>query len=157
MFDSNNADWVAAAGTWAGVLLTGLTLYVVWNQLADLRASVQRSTALNIYSHMVDIDRFFIEHPHLKPYFYGGPIPAIDEVPSHQQLLSVAEMMVDYFDSVYQQKECSPKDTFGPKMKYMRQIYEESSVLREFLDANAGWYDPAFVDEIKSHKNAPDQ
>lgn len=138
-------DWVAAIGTWAGAAITLITLYVIWKQLGDLKSSIRSSTTQNIYVHMIAIDRFFIDHPKVKPYFYAGK--SIDAIDAEElaKLLSIAEMMVDYFDSVYQQRDCVTQATFDGKGEYMRELYANSPILRAYLEGKDDWYDKQFV------------
>src|SRR6266568_9415269 len=134
-------EWVAAIGTWASVVVTLITLYVIWKQLRGLKSSVQSSTTQNIYLHMIDIDRFFIDNPKMKPYFYSARSIDAADTEELAKLFSIAEMMVDYFDSVYQQRGCLTAETFNGKGQYMRELYSTSPTLQAYLDGKDEWYD----------------
>lgn len=155
------ADWFAAFGTWAGVVVTVLTLFFLWKQLRllkeqveDLRDSVHSATYQNVYELMISIDRFFIEHRELKPYFYPATTGGCHIYVNPDELASAAEMMLDYFDCVYHQRATMPENTFRGFSKFMRSVYEHSAPLKELVN-NGGrenWYPRDFIRHLTGEK-----
>src|SRR5438128_1020733 len=89
--------WAPVLTLLISVVSVGLVLY----QIRKLIESIQSQTYQRVYELMINIDRFFIDNPKLKPYFYPGTNIESEEPAEKEKLLSVAEMMMDYFDNVY--------------------------------------------------------
>ena len=144
---STSIDWGSVA-TWISAVIAATTLLVLWWQIKDLRRSVQGSTYQNICSTMIMIDRFFAENPQLRPYFYGGK--TLDGVtPLEQERLNaVAEMVVDFFYDVFHQRDLMSKQTFQPYSSWMKKLYMNSPIIREFIPT--GTYDDAFVKHLQA-------
>ena len=146
---SISADWVEAIGTWVAAIVIVGSLWFLWLQIRDLRRSIRSSTYQNVYQLMIDIDRFFVENPNLKQYFYDGKELDTTEQVNREKLFSIAEMLVDYFDNVYYQQDCLPANTFDAFIAFMRDIYRNSPVLREFLSSREHWYPKKFVEDLR--------
>jgi hypothetical protein len=121
------------------------TLY----QIRDAVRSIRGQTYQRVYEVMIGIDRFFFDHPAYKPYFYpesGEPkYPPDDPV----RLASVAEMMADYFDSVYHQGDSMPKQTSQGFREFMRSVYHHSKELQNYIRLNEKWYPEHFVKSLR--------
>lgn len=55
---------------------------------------------------LYDLDKLFIKHPELRPYFYNGQEmskAASDD--ERQRILAIAEFQLDFFDSFLTQRE----------------------------------------------------
>ena len=143
------ADWVAAIATCVSAIAVVVALCFIWIQTRNLRRSIQSSTYQNVYQTMIDVDRFFAENPNLKPYFYGGKQVDTKEQVNRERLFSIAEMLADYFDNVYHQEACMPPQTFAGFSKFMRDTYQNSPVLREFLSERKDWYSKKFIEHLQ--------
>ncbi|HVT17441.1 MAG TPA: hypothetical protein VHQ90_14830 [Thermoanaerobaculia bacterium] len=133
------------------LLVTIVGVGVAFYQLRELVSSVRSQTYQRIYDAMISIDRFFIDNPDLKSFFYSdsgltSEGRSIDE----PKLASVAEMLVDYFDSVYHQKDCMPTHTFDGFLNYMKGTYRTSLATRKFLASREDWYPADFVKALKA-------
>lgn len=133
------------------VIITLVGFVFVAYQLFLLRRSIRSSTYQNVYQMMINIDNFFIENPDLKPYFYEGQIMEEREGLNYTKLLSVAEMLIDYFDNVYHQKDCMPRRTFEGFSEFMKDMYRSSPVLQEFLSQRKHWYPQKFIEYLKGY------
>ncbi|PYS93729.1 MAG: hypothetical protein DMF64_03920 [Acidobacteria bacterium] len=146
-------EWLTAIGTLIIAALTVISIIILIFQVRDLKKSIHSSTYQHIYELMIQLDKYFIEHPDVKPYFYGGKelkdLEAINPV-EREKLLSIAEMMVDYFDSVYHQEDCMPQGTF-PKFKaYIKETYRQSSIIQKFVEEHGEqWYPNDFISDLK--------
>jgi hypothetical protein len=143
-----SAEWATVWAIAAGNIITLCTLIAVIIELRHLKKSIHSSTYQRIYEQMISIDRFFIDNPSLKPYFYGSKSPITKNPLELDKLDSISEMMVDYFDSVYHQKDCMPKGTFPQFLAYMQDLSNRSPHLRTFLDKRKTWYPSDFRDDI---------
>jgi hypothetical protein len=139
MFLTFYSEWVGAIATCVGAIGTIVSLIFLYHQVKGLKSTIENSESssyLNMLELMVSIDRFFIDKPELKPYFYNNKeVDAKDPI-EKDRLESVAEMMMDFFEAVYHQKGSLPVATFNAYKRYMRRIYEHSPVLKDFLGKN---------------------
>lgn len=109
--------------------------------------NVLRQNYQKVYDMNIGIDKFFFEHPDMRKYFYPDviqPAPRGPEVPAdaetRRQVDAVAEMMLDFFDSVCHQKEWLPGGTYDHYANYMRTVYRYSPALQACLQARKEWY-----------------
>ena len=147
----NTANWaeaLEAIGTCVGAVGTIGALIFLWLQVRDVSRGIAGSTYQNIYDQMMEIDRFFIEHPELKPYFYPDARGKKIEVNS-DQLHSTVEMLVDYFDNVYHQQNSMPPHTFWGFSQFMRRVYQHSDVMQIFVREREEWYPADFVKHLR--------
>ncbi len=144
------AAWVQGIGVWVSILIIGVSLWILWVQIRELRRSIQSSTYQNIYQMILTIDRYFIENVDIKPYFYHGKKVSCE--PLKERLLSTAEMLLDCFDNVYHQKECMPPHTFDAFSTFMREIHQNSPILQEVLSQREHWYPEGFIKHLRGFK-----
>src|SRR5258707_6860625 len=139
-----SAEWATVWAIVAGNIVTLSTLIAVIIELRHLKKSIHSSTYQRIYEQMMRIDRFFIDNPTLKSYFYGSAEPSTTNLAELDRLASISEMMVDYFDSVYHQQDCMPKDTFPQFLTFMKDLCTTSPTLKAFLAERPNWYPEDF-------------
>lgn len=143
-------DWVQAVGVWISAIIVGVSLWILWIQIRELRRSIQSSTYQNIYHMIIGIDKYFIENTDVKPYFYYGR--KVDNEQLREPLLSTAEMLLDCFDNVYHQKDCMPPHTFDAFDAFMKEIYQNSPVLQELLTKRERWYPREFIEHLREKR-----
>ena len=141
-------EWATFWAITAGSIFDLFTLMALISEVRHLKASVQSSTYQRIYEQMIAIDRFFIDNPTLKPYIYGSESPATKNPIEVDKLDSVAEMMIDYFDSVYHQQECMPENTFPQFLRFMKDTCTTSPLLKQFLRCRRDWYPQKFREDL---------
>ncbi len=145
------AGQVSALADAATAIVSFLMLLIVWQKLSKLNEGNKNLTYQNVYERMIEIDRFFIDHPNLKPYFYSNKEYKSESQEVKDQLLSVAEMMVDFFDNVYFQQNSMRKSTFKAKAFYFGDVYNNSPVIRDYLRRPGleNWYAKDFLKFLK--------
>jgi len=145
-------DIISGISSIVTAIVAIVTLFLIYKQLKDVNENILGQTYQNIYERMIEIDRFFIENPELKAYFYYNKEFVNDDENFKAKLHSIAEMMIDYFDSVFYQKFCMRKETFDAKAFYFGDIYNNSPIIREYLDQPGleHWYSRQFLAFIKS-------
>jgi hypothetical protein len=105
-------EFFASIATIAGVI--GLVLVYLQLQVQEKEAKINVQN--HIYEKMIDIDKFFIEHPDARSYIYSGlksesagkfGFKCADKVCSNQRIieLAAAELMLDFFALVMVSKE----------------------------------------------------
>ena len=132
------------------LLVSVVSVLLVLYQIQNLVKSIHSQTYQRIYELMIQIDRFFIDNPKLKPYFYPNTT-ITDEDVDKEKLLSVSEMMMDYLDNVYHQRACMPSHTFDGFREYMQSVYRSSETLQNYLalSGREKWYPKDFLECIK--------
>ena len=140
----STSNWIYLSG----VIINGLAFVGVIVSLLLLRAQglAQRNATLviayqNMTAQMADMDRFFLEHLDLRPYFFGGKEPprAADE---HDRVQAVAEMYVNLMDNVLTQAPALNRDGIAADWAaYFRDVYETSPAIREFwAEHGSDWF-----------------
>jgi hypothetical protein len=145
------AMWCEARHSMLLLLASLVSALFIVLQIYILTRSIRGQTYQRIYESMITIDKFFIENPRLKGYFYPDAEEPEEDV-DQDKLFSIAEMLTDYFDSVYHQKNTMPRHTFEGFIDYMRSVYKHSRVLRAYLDlpSRNNWYPEKFVAALKA-------
>jgi hypothetical protein len=142
-------DTLKTLGSWTPILsllVSVVSVMLVLYQIQNLVKSIHSQTYQRIYELMIQIDRFFIDNPKLKPYFYPNTSITLENV-EKEKLLSVSEMMMDYFDNVYHQRACMPSHTFDGFREYMQSVFRSSEILRDYLalSGREQWYPEDFL------------
>jgi hypothetical protein len=134
-----------AALVWSIVLLRRQT-----SAVADQarHASVQAQHAANatlatvyqnIAMQMHDINRFFLDNPHLRGHFIRDE-PVEEDDPEGERLECLAEMMVDLMDNfVTQSPMLDPRLCEGWR-EYFLDLYKRSPPIREYWKGHWDWY-----------------
>lgn len=114
-------------------------LLLAWQTVSAARAT-RASLYQNIATLMIEIDRFFIERPELRPYFYESADVA-DGAPDCGVVTSTAEMLADFFENVLDQVPAlREEDTLKLWESYMGDVLGSSPALRRHILAHPSWY-----------------
>lgn len=123
----------------------------------EVRRARKESEVQSYYSTvemMISLDQYFIEHPEYRAYIYQGkPFNKedfADDEAQYEQLMAVAEMMVDYFDLVLQQIDIMEVDRATAWVNYVLTTGENSPLIRHFMLENSEWYIDCLVDMLVS-------
>ncbi len=93
-------DWQAIAAV-AGVPLVVGSLLAVAHQVRREGKAERATVYQEIVRTMLDIDRTFVERPHLRKHFYrGATIEPSD--PEYERTCAIAELFVDFMDGLVQ-------------------------------------------------------
>lgn len=95
----------------------------------------------NLTSMMIDIDKYFIDNPELKPYFYDKQ-DISEKDPLYGKVESIAEMIIDFLDFVLSHKEYMSKPDWEEWELYAQYVYVKSPVLKRYWVANKKWWMP---------------
>lgn len=117
------------------------------------------STIASLYSqiagHMLDIDKTFVAHPELRPYFYRNrALPPAGKSADYERCMAVAETLLDFLDLVIvlQEISCSYKTShiFQHHIEewndYFIEIYRTSPALRRCFKEHQSWYSQHLID-----------
>jgi hypothetical protein len=159
------SDKIQAAAAGAAALSaigTLLTIGFVFFQMRLLRAQVRSAdtavrtgTYQGIVQQTLDLDRMYVDHPDLKGALFVDEATAAKLDKNMQaRVESLAEMVVDFADSVYRQATIvrfpSPVDPWPGWARYFGFLYEHSFVLRSWLAVHGGWYAAGLIDMFET-------
>jgi hypothetical protein len=131
----STSNWILLAS----VIINGLAFIGVIVSLLLLRAQglAQRDATLviayqNVTVQMADVNRFFIEHVDLRPYFYdGATVPSAEG--ERARVLAAAEMYLNVMDNVLTQLPMLSRGEVAADWEaYFRDVYRSSPAIREF-------------------------
>ena len=126
---------------------------VLTRQMRITTATARATIYQGIAQEMLQIDRFFVENPVLRPYFYEGQLPPTYDRYLRRQLESASEMLVDFADNVYlQARNLHTQTTYPGEAQlwdqwalYFHDLHTHSDVLRQFVETRETWLKPGLV------------
>jgi hypothetical protein len=132
-----------------GFVAVFISLYLTRKQTEEMTTqsrsiaeSVRYTTFQNIIAETTSFDQQFINHPEIRPYFFGGM--DIEEADPHYNLaLSFADYVLDYFDFLLIQSrqfpQVFPSQTWGA---FIADVFATSPLLRRYLASGSirTWY-----------------
>lgn len=131
------SDYIAVAAV-AFSLVAGLLAYRV-SAKSHKTASYHSGTDL-----FLQLDLVFIEHPHVRPYFYSGK-PLSEDDPHFHQVQAVAELMLDVFEWIWHRREGITNVDRKAWSAYVGQMFALSPVLRQYHLDHLAWH-PTITD-----------
>lgn len=102
----------------------------------SLKSSAYQSCATQMFT----VDAAFVKYPELHRYFYSG-VDVTEGDPAYERVIAMAELFLDYVDTVLTQEEQLP--AFWPLDKweqYFIDIFSSSPVLCRYLNLTKVWY-----------------
>lgn len=147
-------------------LTTLVTILFVWRQTRNNSTSTISQLYKDIAEHMLTVDKIFIEHPNLRPYFYSNKSP--DKARSTEeceQIQSIAEIILDFFDLLWVLKDISRKykthTVFQSHIAewddYFLDVYKTSPALQDFFHEHEDWWSEEMIAFFKSAALKPNK
>ena len=102
----------------------------------SLRANVQNA----VLSHVVNLDKVFIDKPYLLPYFYEDKPP--DPNDHYQEVIATAQLTMDVLDIASVQSTRFRDEWEDPDGwdRWIIDMFKHSPVLRQYLAKHKDWY-----------------
>jgi hypothetical protein len=125
----------------------------IQTQTKQLNTSIRLETFQRVYEKMIEIDLFFVEHPDLKAYFYQGK--EVEDENQREEILCMAETMVDMFYNIFFQRTGMPSNTWRGWERYINHIVRSSPIIHQYLASSNTWYDEDFLILLANRENAP--
>ena len=126
-----------------GIIISLLYLAKQTKEATRQSKSLEESIRVQVYqgisSDMLEIDRVFIEHPELRPYFYES-IELSQDSPLYKMALSIAEMKLDFYDTVLHQMPHFLQPLASNWKDGIRYAFALSPVMKTVLDTHKTWY-----------------
>lgn len=139
------ATLITAFGLWwlyKQVKAAGLQVQEARLQVEETRRQSLIETLGQLVSLMTEINKVFIDRPHLRPYFYEQR--ETDGVTSHHaEAVPVAEMLLDVFDHVLTHVSRMPEiwgDHQEAWERWIASMFEASPLLCEYYLKKWDWY-----------------
>ena len=133
---------ISAAG-FIGVIITLLFLY---RQIRMSDRELKENLLIPLKTQQLEIDKLFIERPHLRKYFYDGVIIGGDTSDEYAQVSATAEYILDHFAFVllHTTAEGEPL-TSTIWREYMKDSFGHSPALCSTLERHQHWYSPELL------------
>lgn len=148
------SGWVSALGTWFGNILLLISLVFIWFQIKGVKEQLKSAAFQGIWNIWIEIDKWFVANPTLKPYFYHGKDLDQDlrseeeKEEMRMRLESTAEMFMDCFANFYHQRSCMLPHEEEAYKRFMRSVYANQPFFRKFVDNSKDWYYPRFIEYL---------
>ena len=143
------ADWISAVANCFSSMFLLISLILIWRQIRGLRQQLKNSAVHGYWSIWLDIDKWFVANPSLKPYFYHAK-DIDEEIPDELRLKldSAAELLLDCFADMYHQREVMSPEEELVFQNFMRNTYHYQPFFHRFLEEHRRWYSPNFVEYL---------
>jgi hypothetical protein len=136
------------------ILLGGLSAYSIWRQLKEMSLANQASVSESLASQSFEILRYLADDPQLYEHFYKNT-PLVAEAPARTKILCYAEIMANFLEHVVLQRPSLPAASRDAWMRYVRDHYSASRVVRDFVSEHRDWYAGAFLNFIEAGPEKP--
>ena len=132
------------------VQILGFTVLIVSLQLST--SAFKATTYANANSWILKLDEAFLQKPHLRPYFYSAAAVDTKNKVLYEQTRGMAEYILDTYESFLSHRfpnGLTEKDA-GWK-NWMCASFDNSPILRDYLEERRKWYDPSKILELYSN------
>lgn len=120
------------------------------------RHSLRITTYRSATDLMLEVDRTFVDHPHLRTYFHDGEICPAGH-PDYNLVQAVAELELDVLECIWDSRDRYSKADQVSWAKYILGVLETPAIKTMYEDPdNAGWYptlDLLTKRTVPSHKH----
>ena len=120
-----------------------VSIWTAQQQMAFVGAQTRLQVRDRTLGNVLALDRAFLDHPELRPYFYGGK--DLDKSdPLYARVEAVAEMHLDVFDYNLHHRRLFPNEYHFPEgnENFVREMLAQSPIMRRHLEKNAAWFSP---------------
>ena len=151
---ASGTQWTEVAEAWAtmaSAVVACLGFVILIYQIYQLRQAIRADTHGKVYDHALEVQRFFVECPEFRAYFYDGKRmhPEDGEYP---RLLAFTELFADYLEHIMLQCDHVPNDVRVAWENYTRSFLRSSPVLCAFIARNEASYCKGFVKIFRSER-----
>jgi hypothetical protein len=129
------------------ILLGGLSAYTIWRTLKEMSLANQASVSERLASQSFEILKYLADDPQLYEYFYKNK-PLVAEIPTVTKVLCCAEIMANFLEHVFFQRPSLPVASQEAWMRYVRDHYSASHIVREFVTEHRHWYADTFLNFV---------
>ena len=149
IMDWTNISNIASILTIFGFIITVATLIFLFYQCQILKSSLRTQSFQNLFSNMINIDMFFANNPSAKLYVYDEKdLPKDTKSSDYIQAMSACELLLDHFEEIFGCKNVMSKEMWLGWSEYMRNVYNNSKALRQYIEINRSKYAKQFLELI---------
>jgi len=112
--------------------------------------SLREHAGASVAERQIQVDTALLERSHLRPYLWEGKVcDPRDE--HHNELLALAQLLSNYFDTYFLQREDFEQLWSGPQWtSYILTHIRNSPTLRAFIMENRPWFTNPLVELVES-------
>ena len=129
------------------ILLGSISAYSIWRTLKEMSLANQASVSERLASQSIEILKYIADDPQLYEYFYKNK-PLVVETPTRTKVLCCAEIMANFLEHIFLQRPSIPVASQEAWMRYVRDHYSASHVVRDFVTEHRHWYADAFLNFV---------
>jgi hypothetical protein len=131
------------------VLLAASSAYYIWRQLRAVVYSGQENLSERLASQSIEIIQLIASDSKLYGYFYSRK-PLLDEEVIHSKVLCYAEIVANFLEHVFLQRDGLPTASREAWLRYVLDHYRSSKVVGDFVESHREWYASVFVDYVET-------
>jgi hypothetical protein len=134
-------EWCSLIVSVVGFAAVVLTLYFLHteNKLSD--RALKEGALVPLKMQQLEIDKMFVEQPHLRKYFYDNAPLADNESLERAQALAMAEYILDHFAAILPHTTVEGEPLPSTIWRnYLRDSFANSQVLTSTLLTRSKWY-----------------
>lgn len=125
----------------AGFIAVIITLYLLTRQTRMSARELRENLLIPLKTQQLELDRLFVEHPHIRKYFYNGENISEDKQDEYAQVAAVAEYILDHFAAVISHTTADGQPLISTIWReYMKDCFVKSPVLCATLERYDRWY-----------------
>ena len=128
-------------------ILYGVSSYYIWRQLSGAAIGAQARMSERLASQSIALLKYIADDPLLYDYFYRNK-PLADEGREGSKVCCCAEMMANFLEHVVLQKQSLPRESREAWMCYVREHYNNSRVVRDFVNEHKDCYADVFLRHV---------
>lgn len=146
-------DTLSVIASFLGVIVGIIGFVFVWRQIKQVNASIKSNTDNNLYSLTIDINKFLIENPELRPYFYGDASGKEKEYDNKDlnfnKIETLADIYITFFEYIFEERKNMEIDLFNSWEEWKKDMYKKSPAIRKHLKNHSNWYKSDFIESFK--------
>lgn len=135
-----------------GLLVAIIGFYFIVRQIKQVNSSIKSNTNNSLYSLTIDINKFLIENPNLRPYFYGdaeGKQLDYDfNHPHFHQIETLADIYITFWEYIFEERNNLGEELFRTWEKWIQDIYNKSPAIQKHIRTSKKWYKKSFVQSL---------
>lgn len=125
----------------AGFIAVIITLYLLNRQTRMSARELRENLLIPLKTQQLELDKLFVEHPHIRKYFYNGENIDEDKKDEYAQVAAVAEYILDHLAAVISHTTAEGQPlTSTIWREYMKDCFANSPVLWATLERYDRWY-----------------
>jgi len=149
-----SAETLNTIASFLGVIVGIIGFVFVWRQIKQVNTSIKSNTDNNLYSLTIDINKFLIGNPELRPYFYGDANGKEKEYdgkdPNFNKIETLADIYITFFEYIFEERKNMEIGLFNSWEEWKKDMYKKSPAIRNHLKNHSNWYKNDFIESFKN-------